>query len=80
MGLLADHLAVFMIVALGVLLFSGYLGALVLAGVGLSFGLIGHMLGVFPLAAYWEHTRPCLVPQGGPPLRRADGKGQDRGG
>lgn len=54
MDFLTDHLAVFMIVALGVLLFSGYPVALVLAGVGLGFALIGHALGVFPLVAYWN--------------------------
>lgn len=54
MDFLIDNLALFMILALALLLFSGYPVALVLIGVGLSFALIGHALGEFPLIAFFN--------------------------
>jgi tripartite ATP-independent transporter DctM subunit len=54
MDFLIDNLALFMVLALAVLLFSGYPVALVLIGVGLGFGLIGHALGQFPLVAFFN--------------------------
>jgi TRAP-type mannitol/chloroaromatic compound transport system permease large subunit len=54
MDFLIDNLALFMVLALAVLLFSGYPVALVLIGVALSFGLIGHALGEFPFIALFN--------------------------
>jgi tripartite ATP-independent transporter DctM subunit len=54
MDFLTDNLALLMIVALALLLFSGYPVALVLAGVGVGFGLLGYFLGQFPLIAYFN--------------------------
>ena len=54
MDFLIDNLALFMVLALAVLLFSGYPVALVLIGVGLAFGLIGCALGRFPLVAFFN--------------------------
>lgn len=54
MDFLIDNFALFMILALALLLFSGYPVALVLIGVGLSFALIGHALGEFPLIAFFN--------------------------
>lgn len=54
MDVLTDNLALFMVLALAVLLFSGLPVALVLIGVALGFGLIGYLLGEFPLIAYWN--------------------------
>jgi TRAP-type mannitol/chloroaromatic compound transport system permease large subunit len=51
MDFLIDNLALFMVLALALLLFSGYPVALVLIGVALGFGLIGCALGQFPLVA-----------------------------
>ncbi len=59
MDFLVDNLALFMVVALAVLLFTGFPVAFVLAGVGLGFGLIGYALGEFPLIAYF--TVPLRV-------------------
>lgn len=47
-----DLLPVLMFVALGLLLFSGYPVAFVLAGVGLAFGLIGILFDVFAWAQF----------------------------
>ena len=54
MDFLIDNLALFMILALALLLFSGYPVALVLIGVRLSFALIGHALGEFPPIAFFN--------------------------
>ena len=54
MDWLADHLPVFMLPALAVLLFTGYPVALVLSGVGLLFCLLGWLLDVFPLVALYN--------------------------
>ncbi|MCW5747804.1 MAG: TRAP transporter large permease subunit [Alphaproteobacteria bacterium] len=54
MEIIAENLALLMVGALALLLFSGYPVALVLAGVGLGFGLIGYLLGQFPLIAYFN--------------------------
>ncbi|MBI2715355.1 MAG: TRAP transporter large permease subunit [Rhizobiales bacterium] len=54
MDFLTDNLALFMCFALAILLFTGFPVALVLAGVGIVFGLIGHMLGEFPFIAYYN--------------------------
>lgn len=59
MGFLVDNLALFMVVALALLLFTGFPVAFVLAGVGLGFGLIGYALGEFPFIAYF--TVPLRV-------------------
>lgn len=47
-----DNLALFMVLALAALLFSGYPVALVLIGIG--FGLIGYVLDQFPLVAFFN--------------------------
>jgi TRAP-type mannitol/chloroaromatic compound transport system permease large subunit len=52
MSFLTDNLALFMVLALAALLFSGLPVALVLIAVAL--GLIGQALGEFPLVAYWN--------------------------
>lgn len=54
MDFLATNLPIFMILAFAVLLFSGYPVALVLAGVGIGFAAIGHLLGLFPLVAFFN--------------------------
>lgn len=54
MDFLIDNLALFMILALALLLFSGYPVALVLIGVALGFGLIGYILDQFPLIALFN--------------------------
>lgn len=54
MDFLIDNLALFMILALALLLFSGYPVALVLIGVALGFGLIGYTLDQFPLIALFN--------------------------
>jgi len=54
MDFLIDNLALFMVLALAVLLFSGYPVALVLIGIGLGFGLIGYALDQFPLVAFFN--------------------------
>lgn len=46
---LADHLALIMFIAMFIVIFCGYPVAFVLGGTGLFFGLLGWMLGVFPL-------------------------------
>ena len=47
--LIQEYLPMFMFVALGVLLFSGYPVAFVLGGVAIVFGLLGYMIGTFRL-------------------------------
>lgn len=54
MDFLIDNLSLFMILALALLLFSGYPVALVLIGVALGFGLIGYVLDQFPLIALFN--------------------------
>lgn len=54
MDWLVDNLALLMIAALALLLFSGYPVALVLIGVALVFSLIGHALDQFPFIAYFN--------------------------
>ncbi|HZD25360.1 MAG TPA: TRAP transporter large permease subunit [Alphaproteobacteria bacterium] len=49
---LAHALPAIMLACLAVLLFSGFPVALVLAGTGLGFGLIGHLLGSFRLVEF----------------------------
>ncbi len=51
--LIAEHLALIMLVAFAVLLFSGYPVALILTGVGLAFTFFGLLLGEFPAAAVY---------------------------
>jgi len=54
MDFLIDNLALFMVLALAVLLFSGYPVALVRIGVGFGFGVLGYALGQFPLIAFFN--------------------------
>ncbi len=51
---LQDYLPVFMFVALGILLFSGYPVAFILGGLALLFGLIGYFLGTFSLIEFFN--------------------------
>ena len=53
-GFFIDHLALFMFVMLGLLLFAGYPVAFILGGVSISFGLIGFSLGVFSLGEFFN--------------------------
>lgn len=52
--LIAEHLALIMLVAFAVLLFSGYPVALILTGVGLAFTFFGLLLGEFPATAFYN--------------------------
>ena len=54
MDFLIDNLALFMVLALALLLFSGYPVALILIGVALGFGVIGYALGQLPLVAFFN--------------------------
>lgn len=54
MDFLIDNLALFMVLALALLLFSGYPVAFILIGVALGFGLIGAALDQFPLIAFFN--------------------------
>jgi tripartite ATP-independent transporter DctM subunit len=49
-----EYLPMFMFVALGVLLFSGYPVAFVLGGVALVFGLLGYVMGTFRLVEFFN--------------------------
>ncbi|MEQ8354383.1 MAG: TRAP transporter large permease subunit [Kiloniellaceae bacterium] len=51
-----DYLPLFMFAALGILLFSGYPVAFVLAGVGLAFGFIGMYFDVFQFIMFFNLT------------------------
>ena len=51
LALIGDNLALLMLAAFAVVLFSGYPVAFVLGGVGLAFMLLGHLLDLFPLIA-----------------------------
>ena len=53
-GFFIDHLALFMFVMLGLLLFAGYPVAFILGGVSITFGLIGFSLGVFSLGEFFN--------------------------
>ena len=50
----ADNLALLMLLAFAVLLFSGYPVALILAGVGLAFAFVGYLVDLFPLVAFYN--------------------------
>jgi tripartite ATP-independent transporter DctM subunit len=54
MDWLIDNLALLMVLALAVLLFSGFPVALVLIGVSLCFSVIGYALDLFPIVAYYN--------------------------
>src|SRR3970040_731966 len=49
-----EYLPIFMFVALGVLLFTGYPVAFVLGGTSLLFGFIGYLLGTFRLVEFFN--------------------------
>ncbi|SVB40704.1 uncharacterized protein METZ01_LOCUS193558, partial [marine metagenome] len=53
-GFFIDHLALFMFVMLGLLLFAGYPVAFILGGVSITFGVIGFSLGVFSLGEFFN--------------------------
>lgn len=50
----ADNLALLMLAAFALLLFTGYPVALVLAGIGLLFAFLGYVLDLFPLIAFFN--------------------------
>ncbi len=54
MQTLAEALPILMIIVFAVVLFSGFPVAMLLAGVGVLFAGIGHLLGVFPLVAFFN--------------------------
>ncbi len=53
-GFFIDHLALFMFVMLGLLLFAGYPVAFILGGVSITFGVICFSLGVFSLGEFFN--------------------------